>query len=203
MRSEFDFEEHWSADETADREIWYRIRAKREKRKRRRAVLLGAGCVFLAVIVAAGALFLMNGKDSSGKYAQDQLISAPIEWETFAEVCRGRGLRLPDPEKYFIDFVSATAYYFEEEMCAVEAKYRYNFDIDTELFMTDRAELDISFFSRELPVREWLLEGYTIQYQVQNDTYICYCSADQGRYYLKVPGSEADTINILKSIFGE
>ena len=145
----------------------------------------------------------MNGKDSSGKYAQDQLISAPIEWETFAEVCRGHGLRLPDSEKYFIDFVSATAYYFEEEMCAVEAKYRYNFDIDTELFMTDRAELDISFFSRELPVREWLLEGYTIQYQVQNDTYICYCSADQGRYYLKVPGSEADTINILKSIFGE
>lgn len=206
MKDEFDFEGEWTPDEEADRKVWLKIRAKRAERTKRRRVkwFVCAACSVLAAVLAVtGALFFFADKEESKKYAQEELRAAPVEWDFFSAACEKRGFLLPDSENYFIDFVSATAFYLEDELYALEAKYDYNWGVGVRIYLTDKENLEVKYFLEEIPIEFWEIEKIKISYQFRGNKYYCATTIENKRYYVTVKSSEPEIMNILQSIFGQ
>lgn len=206
MKDEFDFEGEWTPDEEADRKVWLKIRAKRAERTKRRRVkwFVCAACSILAAVLAVtGTLFFFADKEESKKYAQEELRAASVEWDFFSAACEKRGFLLPDSENYFIDFISATAFYLEDVLYALEAKYDYNWGVGVRLYLTDKENLEVRYFKKGFPVETWEIGKSAISYQFYEDNYSCMFGEKGKRYYITIRGLEADAINILHSIFGQ
>lgn len=206
MKDEFDFEEEWTPDEEADRKVWLKIRAKRAERTKRRRVkwFVCAACSVLAAVLAVtGALFFFADKEESKKYAQEELRAASVEWDFFSAACEKRGFLLPDSENYFIDFVSATAFYLEDELYALEAKYDYNWGVGVRIYLTDKENLEVKYFLEEIPIDGWIIDNVRISYQFYEDYYYCMFNVKGKRYYLTIKGLEPDVVNVLRSILGQ
>lgn len=206
MKDEFDFEGEWTPDEEADRRVWLKICSKRRERTKRRRIkwFVCAACSALAAVLAVtGALFFFSEGEETKRYAQEELRASPVEWDFFSAACGERGFYLPDSENYFIDFVSATAFYLEDELYAFEAKYDYNWGVGVRLYLTDKENLEVEFFAEEITIGLWKIGKVEIFYQLRSNKYYCAFSIENKRYYLTMKGSEPDVVNVLQSIFGQ
>ena len=206
MKDEFDFEEEWTPDEEADRRVWLKIRSKRRERTKRRRIkwFVCAACSALAAVLAVtGALFFFSEGEETKRYAQEELRASTVEWDFFSAACKERGFYLPDSENYFIDFVSATAFYLENELYALEAKYDYNWGVGVRLYLTDKENLVVKFFLTELDVEFLKLGKFQINYQMRDDKCFCSCIIEKNRYFITVEGRLPDAVNVLQSIFGQ
>ena len=206
MKDEFDFEGEWTPDEEADRRVWLKICSKRRERTKRRRIkwFVCAACSALAAVLAVtGALFFFSEGEETKRYAQEELRASPVEWDFFSAACGERGFYLPDSENYFIDFVSATAFYLEDELYALEAKYDYNWGVGVRLYLTDKENLVVKFFLEEIRIDDWIIDDVKISYQFYEDFYYCMFNVEGKRYYLTIKGSEPDVVNVLKSIVGQ
>ncbi len=206
MKDEFDFEGEWTPDEEADRRVWLKICSKRRERTKRRRIkwFVCAACSALAAVLAVtGALFFFSEGEETKRYAQEELRASPVEWDFFSAACGERGFYLPDSENYFIDFVSATAFYLEDELYALEAKYDYNWGVGVRLYLTDKENLEVEFFAEEFPVNKLEIEKFQINYQLRDDK--CFFSRiiEKNRYFITVEGRLPDAVNVLQSIFGQ
>lgn len=150
-----------------------------------------------------GRAFFFADKEESKKYAQEELRAASVKWDFFSAACEKRGFLLPDSENYFIDFVSATAFYLEDELYALEAKYDYNWGVGVRIYLTDKENLEVKYFLEEIPIDSWIIDNVPISYQFYEDYYYCMFNVKGKRYYLTIKGLEPDVVNVLRSILGQ
>ena len=205
MKKIFDLEREVQADES-DLRVWRKIRAKsaRRARVRKRRIWLSVACSTLALLVGLTCVLSLPLPDAGGgrTYAQDELRAEEMTQTQYEEICLSKGFCLPDGEMYCIDFEQAQGFWFEDSLFSVQANYLYNFDVPFLLYVTDRADLEITFFLKAYPVEEQTVCGVPFQVQIHENRCLYGTEFQNVRYFLTVWGKKTDAVGIVKSIFG-